>query len=325
MVPTEPKIAAVVATHRRRERLPELLDGLLAEPFSEIFVVVNGGDDGSLAVLRERAAQDPRLQPRAVEPASKPAAVRCGVEAAASEVVLILDDDVIPRPGLAAGHARHHAARHGLVVIGYMPVARRSPRRPGEFGTELYQRAYDRVCAEYEADPDSILKGLWGGNVSLRREDVLRVDSDDHDELSHEHLRHEDRDFGLRCAALGLEATFDRALIADHRHRLSRQAFLNNMRTSGRERWTLHHRHAETLGPLPGDFFLRDMPLPERLLLRLSQRRWGYRPVSALLATVATVAGALRLFRIETHAGWLLGTVEQQRGAREAMSEEGLE
>jgi GT2 family glycosyltransferase len=324
-VVTKPKVAAVVATHRRAERLPELLDGLLAEPFSEIFVVVNGGDDGSMAVLRERAAQDSRLRPHAIEAAGKPAAVRHGVAAAASEVVLILDDDVIPRPGLAAGHARHHAAAHGLVVVGYMPVARRSPRRRGEFGTELYHRAYDRVCAEYEADPDSILKGLWGGNVSLRREDVLRMDSDGHDELNSEHLRHEDRDFGLRCAALGLEAIFDRSLSAEHRHRLLRQEFLGKMRRSGRERWTLHHRHPELLGPLPGDFFLREMRLPERLLVRLSQRRWGYRPVNALLTAVATVAGALRLFRIETHAGWLLGTVEQQRGAREAMSEEGLE
>jgi glycosyltransferase involved in cell wall biosynthesis len=323
-VPTEPKVAAVVATHGRAERLPELLDGLLAEPFSEIFVVVNGGDDGSLAMLRERAAHDSRLRPHAIESASKPAAVRHGIEAASSEVVLILDDDVIPRPGLAAGHARHHGAGDGLVIVGYMPVARRSQRRRGEFGTELYQGAYERVCAEYEADPDSILKGLWGGNVSLRREDALRTHVDD-DELSREHLRHEDREFGLRCAALGLEAIFDRALFAEHRHRLSPQEFLGKMRMSGRERWTLHHRHPEAVGPLPGDFFLRDLRLPERLLVRLSRRRWGYRPVNALLTAVATVAGALRLFRIETHAGWLLGIVEQQRGAREAMSGEGLE
>src|SRR6478672_1172066 len=220
MVPTEPKVAAVVATHRRGDRLPELLDGLLAEPFSEIFVVVNGGDDGSLAVLREREAQDSRLTADAIEAAGKPAAVRRGVEAAVSDVVLILDDDVIPRPGLAAGHARHHAAGRGLVIVGYMPVARRSPRRRGEFGTELYDRAYDRVCAEYEADPDSILKGLWGGNVSLRREDALRMRFDGHEELSREYLRNEDRIFGLRCAALGLEAIFDRALIVEHRHQI---------------------------------------------------------------------------------------------------------
>jgi glycosyltransferase involved in cell wall biosynthesis len=313
-------MAAVIATHGRGKRLPELLDGVLAEPFSEIFVVVNGGDDGSLAVLRERAGQDSRLRPQAIEAASKPAAVRHAVETAESEVVLILDDDVIPLPGLAAGHARHHDAGHGLVIVGYMPVARPSPRRRGEFGTELYRRAYDRVCAEYEADPDSILKGLWGGNVSLRREDALRIHLDGREELSREYRRHEDRIFGLRCAALGLEAIFDRALLAEHRHQVSRERFLRNMRMTGRERWTLHHRDTEAFGPLPGDFVLRELPLPERLLVRLSQRRWGYRAVNAPLAAVATVAGALRLFRVETHAGWLLGVVEQQRGAREAMS-----
>lgn len=318
-------MAAVVATHGRAERLPELLDGLLAEPFSEILVVVNGDDDGSLALLRERAAQDSRLRPHAIEEAGKPAAVRRGVEAAASEVVLILDDDVIPLPGLTAGHARHHAARDGLVVVGYMPVARRSPRRGGEFGTELYHRAYERVCDEYEADPDLILKELWGGNVSLRREDALRVRFGGDREEGQAQIRHEDRTFGLGCAALGLGAIFDRSLVAEHRHRLSRRKFVENMRMSGRERWMLHHLHPEAMGELPPDYFLRDLRPPERLLMRLSRRRPGYLAVNALLAASASAAGALRLFRVETHAGWLLGTVEQQRGAREAMAGEGLE
>ena len=246
-------MAVVVATHGRAERLPELLDGLLAEPFSEILVVVNGGDDGSLALLRERAAQDSRLRPHAIEEAGKPAAVRRGVEAAASEVVLILDDDVIPLPGLAAGHARHHAARHGLVVVGYMPVARRSPRRRGEFGTELYHRAYEWVCDEYESDPDP--SSRVSGEETSRCAGRMRCG------CASAATRRAASRFGMRiaisaCAAQrsGLQGTFDRALVAEHRHRLSRQTFLANMRRSGRDRWMLHHRHPEAVGSLPRRF-----------------------------------------------------------------------
>lgn len=315
------RIAAVVATHERRQRLPELLDALLAEPFAEILVVANGRDDGSLALLRERATDDHRLRPLANELASKPAAVMRAISEADSAVVLILDDDVLPRPGLAEGHARRHAAGEGRVVVGYMPVARRPHRRPGEYGTELYSRAYERVCAEYEAEPESILRGLWGGNVSLRREDALRTGYGREEHGQGKHLRHEDWDFGLRCAELGLKPIFDRSLLAEHRHEISPRRFLATMRRSGSARWTMHARHADALGPLPDDFFFRDLSLPDRLPVRLSRHRFGYRVVRALLGSCAGLAGKLRLFRLETHAAWLLGMVEQQRGAREAAAE----
>lgn len=316
---TQPAIAAVVPTHGRRQRLPELLDAVLAEPFAEVIVVVNGRDDGSLALLQARAAGDRRLKPVATEIAGKPRAVMKGVEAADSEVVLILDDDVLPRPGLASGHARLHAAGSGRVVVGYMPVVRQQRRRRGEFGTELYSSAYERVCAEYEADQRSILQGLWGGNVSLRREDALRISVYGQDP-DHRYQRHEDRDFGLRCAKLGLEGAFDRDLLAEHRHQISPRQFLVTMRNSGRARRQTHSVHP-ALGPLPDDFFFREVPLPGRLLVRMSRHRGAYRPVRTLLTMLTTVAGFLHLFRLETHGSWLLGLVEQQRGAREEAHE----
>jgi glycosyltransferase involved in cell wall biosynthesis len=320
---TQPAVAAVVATHKRRERLPDLLDAVLAEPFAEVIAVVNGGDDGSLALLQARATEDPRLRPLEIAAASKPGAVMRAVEEADSEVVLILDDDVLPRPGLAAGHARLHPAGSRRVIVGYMPVARRPRRHRGEYGTDLYSRAYERVCNEYEADPSCILQGLWGGNVSLRREDALRIDFGGSDPVAGRHLRHEDRDFGLRCAELGLEALFDRGLLAEHRHQISPQQFLSTMRSSGRARLIMHRVHLDTLGPLPDDFFLRDLSFPDRVLVQLSRHRRGYRPARALLGACTTLAGFLRLFRLETHTGWLLGVVEQQQGAREAAREAG--
>ena len=301
--------------------MPELLDAVLAEPFSEVVVIVNGGDDGSLGLLEERAAADDRLCPLAIEAAGKPAAVLRGIEEASAEVALILDDDVLPKAGLVAGHARHHAAGSELVIVGYMPVAHPPRRRPGDFGTELYSRAYERVCEEYVAHPSSILDGLWGGNVSLRRADALRIYSDEESPAPREHLRHEDRDFGLRCARLGLTAVFDRELLAEHRHQVTPQKFLATMRRSGEARWTVHHDHGDALGPLPENFFVRGVPLPGRALVRISSRRHGYRPVRALLAAVTGLAGALRLFRLETHGAWLLGMVEQQKGACEAARE----
>ncbi len=315
---TPPAVAIVVPTHNRSERLPALLDALIGEPAQEIVFVVNGSTDGSLQLLEERARENSRLKPISIPTASKAAALQLGVERATCEVVLMLDDDVFPEPGLAAAHAHHHESGGHLLVVGYMPTRSPRRRRPGEFPLDLYQRSYERVCSEYESDPGSILRGLWAGNVSMRREDALRVGFDPAGAMPDGHWYHEDREFGLRCEAAGLEGVFDRSLRARHDHRATPQTFLRVARDSGHTRWAIHRAHADTIGPLPADFYQRGAPMPGRLLVRLAQRKRAHGFVQALLRGVARAAGRLHFFRLETHAGFLMGTIEQQRGALDA-------
>ena len=69
-----------------------------------------------------------------------------GVQLASCEVILALDDDVIPRPGLVSGHARRHAAEKGLVVLGAMPVVTPAGRRP-DITAQIYGASYERASA----------------------------------------------------------------------------------------------------------------------------------------------------------------------------------
>src|SRR5947199_7203226 len=50
------------------------------------------------------------------------AARQTGLEAAREDVVVFLDDDVIPGPGLVSGHAARHGAETHRLVLGYMPI-----------------------------------------------------------------------------------------------------------------------------------------------------------------------------------------------------------
>jgi glycosyltransferase involved in cell wall biosynthesis len=50
-----PTVSVLVPTRNRGKRLPELLDALSSEPVSEMVIVVNGSQDGSLGILEERA------------------------------------------------------------------------------------------------------------------------------------------------------------------------------------------------------------------------------------------------------------------------------
>lgn len=312
---SNPTVSVVIPTHNRRERLPELLDAVAAEPAAEIIVVVNAGRDGSLELLKERSRHDARLTPEFVEQPGQTLALQRGVEVATGEVVLMLDDDVLPEPGLVEGHTRRHAAARDIVVVGYMPVAHPARRGRGEFPRDLYSRAYELACDEYERDPSTILHGLWGGNVSMRRADCMRIGLRPGAGMPDGYGYHEDRDLGLRCEAAGLRGVFDRRLRARHLYEKTPEAFLRASRSSGVTRAAVHAAHTVAIGPLPADFFERSVPLPGRLLVRWAGRRRAYRPIQALLRAVTAVAGALRLFRVESHAGFVMGTIEQQRGA----------
>ncbi len=164
-----------------------------------------------------------------------------GCEQATGEVVLLLDADVVPGTGLASGHAAHHAAREGLVVAGPMPVP-----SPHGAPARLYADAYDRWRQDVERDPAVLLRRLWGGNVSLRRADALRVGVD---EPAMRGLRHEDRELGLRLAAAGLAGVFDPALTAEHRYERDLASFCADCRAEGAGLVALHRLHPE-LGPV---------------------------------------------------------------------------
>lgn len=313
-----PTVSVVIPTHRRRERLPLLLDALAVEDATEVIVVVNGGDDGSVALLEERAGREPALRPLVIEPAGQVRAMQAGVEVAGGEVVLLLDDDVIPEPGLVSGHAERHSADRDLVQLGYMPVAIPHPRRAGQYPVDLYARAYERVCGEYEDDSGAILCGLWAGNVSIRRSDCLRVGLHSDERQSDDYEYHEDRDLGLRCQRAGLHGAFDRRLRARHLYERTPDSFLAVSRNSGASRARVHRAHPDSIDPLLGDFFERVVPQPGRLLVRLSRRRHLQAPIRRLLQLLIRFSGAIRFFRLESHLGYVLGTIEQQRGAMSA-------
>jgi glycosyltransferase involved in cell wall biosynthesis len=308
-----PTVSVVIPTHGRRELLPAAVEPLLEDPAaSEVVVVVDGSADGSFEWVADRAANDARL--RAVRtPGLGPGAARdAGVRAASGAVVLLVDDDVIAEPGLVSGHARLHARQDGLLVAGYMPPRVPAARHAGDFALRLYAEEYEQACRSYERDPDAVLLGLWGGNVSLRRCDFLRVQ----ERGGEAPVRyHEDRDFGLRCRRAGLRSAFDRSLRAVHGHRRDLEGFARDARAQGFGRRVVHELHADILGPLPGDAFERGLAGPLRRLVRAGRRRRAGRWVALALALLTEAAGRARAWRLEERAARLLRRVEQQRGA----------
>jgi glycosyltransferase involved in cell wall biosynthesis len=301
-----------MATYNRRALLGRVLHPLLADPATfELVVVVDGGADGSIEYLRDRAAAEPRLRPLLVPNAGAVRAQQIGVQAARGELVLVIDDDVLATPGLVSGHLRHHEAEPGLVVVGYMPTERPARRAPGSFTSEVYHDVYEFRCREYEQAPERILLGLWGGNVSLSRAALL---ANGGIVGRYELPYHYDWELGLRLHRAGLRGRFDRRLAARHLHTRSYEAFKREARRQGRAMWLIEHQHGEVLadGHIRDRLHARTPALPA--LLVATDRPRIYRPVRALLDGGVRVAGRLHAFRLERKLGSLLAHVERRRG-----------
>src|SRR5918992_5917612 len=134
-----PAVSVVVPTRGRRHVLPRFLDAILRQPAAEVVLAVDGSGDGSVAWLRERARADERIVVLDLPHRGAGPARQAGLGAASSDVVLLLDDDVIASPGLVEGHARHHVALAPKLVLGYQPNEWRSVPRERRAIAWLYR------------------------------------------------------------------------------------------------------------------------------------------------------------------------------------------
>jgi GT2 family glycosyltransferase len=285
-----PSIAVVMATLGRPQNLAELVPAVLSdEAVRHFVVVVDGPDPISVAVLTSLQLRFDRLAFTQIERSGHLRALDVGVGLTDADVVLLLDDDVVPTPGLAAAHARAHRDQHGLVLVGSMPV--QLPEGRSDIGSLLYARDYLSHCERMESGEFEVLDNLWQGNVSIRRSDCLSVGLAT---CAFTASYHTDRDLGIRLADAGLTGRFDPSLVAAHRHRRSDWAFLHDARRRGAGLAKLHEVHESRLGPFDPAVFTADLPAP----LAAAARFVGSRPMAPRVARgllgLATLPGVGR-------------------------------
>ena len=231
---------------------------------SEIKVVADRNPGQVAAALDGAATADGRLEILAGSGRGPSWARQAGFDGSISDVVLFLDDDVIPTEGLALGHLRHHGRQDGLVVVGYMPVSADVQRRSAT--ACIYSSDYESSCEAYEREPGSVLPMLWGGNVSMRRTDGLTVRQAAN---AFVHVQHEDREFGLRAARAGLVGVFDRSLLAEHRYERTPAQLLRSSREQAIAQCTLRIAHPGT----PPVDYVAGFPRPIATVVRRARPR----------------------------------------------------
>lgn len=217
----------VIPTHDRRASLMRTLVALGAQDRlpDEVIVVCDGCTDDSPRAARSLGTA---FRLRVLEQAQGgPAAARnAGLEAARGDVVVFIDDDVVPAPGFLAAHLDAHAHDAGLVVIGPLlpPAGWGSPWVRWEMRTVL--RQYELMRAgDFRPGP----RQFYTGNASVGRAHVLAAGGFDP-----RFKRAEDVELAFRLEAGGLRFTFEPRAAAQHLAERSFDSWVRAARQYGR-------------------------------------------------------------------------------------------
>jgi GT2 family glycosyltransferase len=307
--------SVVIATNNRLELLRRVLCAVRQDPAATEIVVADDADsDHTPRWLGSRDPYDVPLRVLATGGAGPGAARQAGVEAAAGDLVVLLDDDVVPRPGLVSRHRELLRKYPDRIAVGYSPVALPARRRAGHVAVFAYARDYERRCLRYERGAAPVSHNLWGGNLGLWRQAALRVRLDS-PHFAERPTYYEDRDFGLRAHRAGLEVVFDRSVAADHHHRRSAAAALADAELRGRSAVRLHRLHGDLIGDYRLEALAAGLPGPVAAGVRAARRRRVERALLPAILAAAEAGGRLGRWEVEDAGFRLARRIREQRGA----------
>jgi GT2 family glycosyltransferase len=191
-------ITIAIPTYNRQEIAVQTVVRLL--PFGAPIVVVD-----QTAAPHEPLASLPIRLIRLPEP-SIPHAMNVAVDAAQTDVVLFLDDDVIPSPALLDAHAAAHRDPDVWAVVGQI-------LQPGEKPARVEQPA-DDLEFRFHADEGRLVTNVMAGNLSVKRKRFLELGGFDENFVGVAYRF--ESDFALRVAAAGGKILFEPRASIDH-------------------------------------------------------------------------------------------------------------
>ena len=276
--------SVVIPTYNRAPILRRMLAHLatlegVAE--CEVLVVNDGSTDETGAVVAKAAESFPGAL-RAFELMNGgPARARnYGVQAAANERILFIDDDVFPRPGMLQSHWRTldegYTGSQGVLLwhsdIALTPLIQYIDSRGSQF-------AFDRV----QDDGDLAFAYVYTGNFAVLRRTVQEVGGFDETLFNSElaFSAFEDTILGYQLKGNGAKLALNREAVADHLHDTDEEGFLRREYKVGYAIGMLGKRYpavAESLGLDRKDFLVGSQAHCLRLInrLQLLSRLVGY-------------------------------------------------
>ena len=226
-------ISVVIPTHNR---LPVLLEALRclaggSEMPDEVIVVDDGSEEAVEPSIRAADFGFPRLEVIRFSPGrGAPVARNSGARASTGDIVVFMDDDLLPDVNMVRYHRRiheeHPAENYGVMARIYFDPD--LPRTPLMHYIEEY--GYFTAVSK---DPDRtpVLNGLISANFSMKRA-FMETQEKLFDE-NFPHNRNEDTEFGVRLVARGWDLHYHIAPSSRHHSPLGLDTFFRQVRQGG--------------------------------------------------------------------------------------------
>jgi serine acetyltransferase/GT2 family glycosyltransferase len=313
MIASAPALSVVIATYNRAASAERLLRELAEQslpPHAYEVIVVDDGSAEPVAPRLAGLAVPYALRVVRQENAGPAAARDTGIQAAAAEVIVLVDDDMIVGPEFLAGHLDAHPPGSRRVVLGRL---RTEPGVRMPLFERYHQEMLDRLAERARADASAV-RGvdLYTGNVSLRRDDYLLVGGFD------QSLRlSEDAELGLRLEAAGV--SFGMSEEASSVHASDHVSVVNWMRRSlayGAADARIAEKHAEmpAIDPWRFLFMVHRVSRPILLACAALPRLMG--AAAWLVVLVAVAAAAVGAERAAVAGMTLAYGMQYFRGVR---------
>jgi GT2 family glycosyltransferase len=286
------KLSIIIPTHNRLARLRQVLAALARQTYPreqfEVIVVSDGSSDGTDAYLQSGATP---LPVRAIlqENQGVAAARNAGIAAAAHELLLFLDDDVVPAPALVEEHARMHGELGPQAVV--MGTMLTPPDRRLSAWVQWEQLMLGKQYAAMARGAwQATARQFYTGNTSLRRQQV--VDAGGFDARFR---RAEDVELAYRLADRGATFHFHAPAAAHHYAARSYDSWRATPYTYGRSDVIFTREKGQTW-LLPAIFaeYQKRSPLVRGLVRLALDRQRTSAALEAVLHGVGRAAYALR-------------------------------
>lgn len=225
------RVSVVMPTHNRWAQLRQVLEGYRSQTIDlaefEVLVCDDASGDDTPERVRAFAETAPYALRYLRQEKKGPAAARnMGINAASAPLVVLTDDDCVPREDFLARHLA--STRPGVATIGYIewhPDIVVTPFMA--FLSPGYRFNFGQIT-----DPtDATFRCFYTANVSAMRDDLLGVGGFDEGFPA---AAYEDIELGYRLHRAGIRLVYDREAIIYHLHEMRLEGMIRSQVVNGR-------------------------------------------------------------------------------------------
>lgn len=245
-----PKVSVVIPTYNRAEWLKRVIESLLNQTYQdfETIVVDDGSVDETENMIREVMKNAPCELAYFKQENKGPGSARnAGITHAKGELILFIDDDVLPAPNLLEEHISGHQQHHGenIAIVGsvvYAPELKVSPFMrwaitKGPSFTQSREKNGARLGYRY----------FCTANISLTGRFMLEKGMFD------ESFRpfFEDMELGYRLEQQNLQIVLNKNAIGYHLHGETFQNYCDRSKLAGQSAAAFHTKWPAAATSLP--------------------------------------------------------------------------